>query len=148
MSNRAYKLILGPVLMLVLGPALAQDAAAPATEPGTAGPARDGKATIVLLGVPNTVGYEIDLRRGRPPGSVKLSSVSVEGDSQATFGGLCAGDYFFAYRRRGEADYTVSGVMKAAAAAGRVATIGTRVRIYPVPAGLGGSGRKSKASEL
>jgi len=142
----------GPVKgMLLLAAALAampgraQPAgASPVQEP----PACDGLATIVLLGVPPAARYEIDLRLGKPPGSVKLASVVVEGESHASFAGLCAGDHFFAYRMRGESDYSLSGVMQSKASAGRVSQIGTRVRVYPMPAGMGTNTRKTKASEL
>jgi hypothetical protein len=127
---------------------LAQGPANPSTPDAGSEAHCNGEATFLLVGIPTATRYEVDLRQGTPPGSTRLRIVSFDGDSQVSFAGLCAGDYVFAYRRKGDADYSVSSVMRAKLEAGKVSRIGSRVQIYTTPAGWGTTGKKTKASDL
>jgi hypothetical protein len=89
-----------------------------------------GIATFLLLGVNKEAKYEIDLRQGSSPGSVKLHGVSTTGESLVSFKGLCAGNYFFAYRSKGAKDFSVSGRMQINRAGEQIQTVLTRVRFY------------------
>lgn len=130
------------LLSLAARPSLAQESGAASDPPC------NGEATFLLLGIPAATRYEVDLRQGKPPGSTLLRTVAFDGESQVTFAGLCAGEHVFAYRRKGDADYAVSSVMRSRVDGGKVSRIGSRVQVYTTPAGWGVNGKKTKSSEL
>ncbi len=137
---------LGCVLLMAASAAHAQ-------QPTDAGatPATDcnGSATFLVVGLAPTAKGEVDLRQGKPPGSARLGHAKFEGDNLVTFDGLCAGEhYFFAYRVRGEKDYSLSNPMSARTSGQKVSQIGSRVQMFTTPAGLGMAGPKKKASDL
>lgn len=87
-----------------------------------------GSASITVLDFPKA-SYEVELRFGSSPGSKRLHGVSAQGPSYIVFDGLCAGEYFFAYRSKGERRFSVTSPLQIKVQEGKFLSVTARVRI-------------------